>query len=995
MRFFTWTFAFVYSIAFLVFVLALFPVQTASGQTPAFRHFSTDDGMPSNEVYDVITDNRGYVWIATNLGVARYDGYGFESFTLDDGLLDNTIFDITEDSKGNLWFTSYSGLVSFYDGNKIVPYRYNEKLLDFVPSKYSDPRFYPDEHGGLYYSILQVGEIYIDSLGTVTINPLRKKHKVKPSFLRSYYQVAPKALMRTVYEIPDSLYGKKDYDQHIILDDGIIEERVSFSGGGIEPYCFLRDGSLILAGDNWIYHIKDGGLLRKGLLPGFQGETSRINRIFEDNEGRLWFTVKKEGVFVFDHFDFENPPSQKLLNGENPIGITQDDENGIWITTYDNGLFYFPDRNIWNYSFSKAIAGEHITAIQSVTSGVAVGYANGTIALVQNNATKTIVEGSQFDQPDPYIHDLDFYNNRLWVAVNKNTYYINEALDPVAIWHKSTRKFYQTKTGRLLLCGNQLFEVLQDTVLPTVNKPFRYSAIAETPSGDYWVGNHKGLWRQSTSDDYATTQVLEGHVTALEQWGASGDTLLVATRGQGLIIRAGEKIIPIGKNEGLASNNLSAIAVDESERTIWLGTNMGVQRIRLTSLHPLEYGVEIFHKGDGLTSRFITCLELIDSNLWVGTNHGLSLIDTYQPVVERPAPPVLITKIEINQRDTSFAKIFELPHWKNNILLEFTGISMTSSGNLTYRYRMAGINESWTTTEERTLQYNLTPGDYLFEVLAIDQNGISSTQPAQVRFTILPPFWTRWWFISIGLVLGFLAVVLLIRKREAVLKEKASKELQFKQQLIGLELKALRAQMNPHFTFNTLNSIQHYIWEKSPKSASVFLAKFARLIRKILELSEDSVIPLADEMEVLTSYLELEQMRLEDKLNFSIRISPQLNANELYIPNTILQPFVENAIWHGIHPKSGMGEVVVSIEPGEQGVLRCTIKDDGIGRIASGKLNKRKNHNSLGMTITNERISLLEQIYKVKLKVEIIDLLHPDGSPAGTQVEIDIPLFDG
>jgi sensor histidine kinase YesM len=219
-------------------------------------------------------------------------------------------------------------------------------------------------------------------------------------------------------------------------------------------------------------------------------------------------------------------------------------------------------------------------------------------------------------------------------------------------------------------------------------------------------------------------------------------------------------------------------------------------------------------------------------------------------------------------------------------------------------------------------------------------------------------------------------------------------ELNFEQQLSEIQMMALRAQMNPHFIFNCLNSIQLYTTSNDAAKASDYLNRFSQLIRLVLENSRSEQVTLSNELEALRLYLEMEAMRFKDKLRFHIDVDADLDTDLIDIPPLLLQPYVENAIWHGLMHKPEGGLVQVKVESMQEDCLRITITDDGIGRARAMELKSLSatRHKSFGMKVTGERISLINRLYQTHTRVQVHDLTDAAGSPAGTEVVLEIPI---
>lgn len=254
-------------------------------------------------------------------------------------------------------------------------------------------------------------------------------------------------------------------------------------------------------------------------------------------------------------------------------------------------------------------------------------------------------------------------------------------------------------------------------------------------------------------------------------------------------------------------------------------------------------------------------------------------------------------------------------------------------------------------------------------------------------FGVLPYNNFTYYTLAFGSALEVILLSLALADKLKVYQQE--KELMLRENL-NLELKALRSQMNPHFMFNALNSIQAYSASNEERKAGIYLSEFSDLIRKIMHHSDESLITLKDEVEGLMAYLNLEKMRFQDKFDYEVKVDPEIKLQSTMIPSMIIQPFVENSIWHGLTPLKRKGRLELSIEKKED-VLYCTIEDNGIGRKKAERLKNQHNkpHRSIGMKNINERIKLLNGLYPSAFQLRIIDLYN-NGEPNGTRVILKI-----
>jgi sugar lactone lactonase YvrE len=309
-------------------------------------------------------------------------------------------------------------------------------------------------------------------------------------------------------------------------------------------------------------------------------------------------------------------------------------------------------------------------------------------------------------------------------------------------------------------------------------------------------------------------------------------------------------------------------------------------------------------------------------------------------------------------------------------------------------YELHPFSGGWTDAgPDRTAVFTNVPGgDYTFRVRAVAADGAELGR-LEMPLVVVPPYWQTWWFRSAVAIAILTLVYAFYRIRINAIRKEARLTTAFNKRLADVELTALRAQMNPHFLFNALNSIRHHVLNSRPDEADRYLSKFARLIRLILDHSDQRSVPLADELQALRLYLELEASRFDDKFSFHIQVDPSIDTSTTMIPPMLIQPYLENAIWHGLMQKPEGGELVLRI--GHEGEhLRIEVEDDGIGRAKAAEIKSRSalKKRSMGMSITQQRLSMIEKQQGIRCHLHVEDLVLPDGEPGGTRITLLIPL---
>ncbi|HKZ65935.1 MAG TPA: histidine kinase, partial [Chitinophagaceae bacterium] len=345
---------------------------------------------------------------------------------------------------------------------------------------------------------------------------------------------------------------------------------------------------------------------------------------------------------------------------------------------------------------------------------------------------------------------------------------------------------------------------------------------------------------------------------------------------------------------------------------------------------------------------------------------------------------------------------------KQNIFsFDFAAIDFRNPEDNRHLFMLENYDNMWRNsgTEHTAYYFNVPPGNYVFRVKAASSDGVWAEKSIKVFIT--PPWWNTWWFRIIAVVCIVALFYGLIRwrlhqkfrheldrsEKEKQLAEMRQKTAELQQQATELEMQALRAQMNPHFIFNSLNSINRFILQNNKAQASEYLTKFSRLVRLILQNSQALSIPLESELESLQLYLELEAVRLDHHFEFKISVDDELDTDIITVPPLIIQPYAENAIWHGLMNKEEKGHLEIKLFR-EKDSLCCRITDDGIGRKKAAELKSKSasTHKSMGMQITASRIEMLQQKNQLDAHIKITDLILPDGAAGGTEILLKIPV---
>jgi hypothetical protein len=455
--------------------------------------------------------------------------------------------------------------------------------------------------------------------------------------------------------------------------------------------------------------------------------------------------------------------------------------------------------------------------------------------------------------------------------------------------------------------------------------------------------------------------------------------------------------------EGLPNNVVYAVIPDKYG-FFWLSTNHGLSRFNPINCAFVNYdvkaGLQSYEYNGGAQ------LKTKSGELFFGGMNGFNLFSPDKiPKSQTPPLPVITSfKIfnEMNYREYYNGDTIELSYYDNFFSFEFASLDFSNGSNLFYEFKLDNINSTWTKTDadHRMSEYtNIEPGIYKFRVKASATNYFGDSKESVIILIIKPPWWKTWvfrvlLFFTILLIISYIVITQIRRIRKKNEIERTMLEMEKK--IFETERKALRLQMNPHFIFNTLNAIQYFIFQNDKLSANKYISMFSKLIRQILVNSQHNTILLKDDLTALELYIELELLRFENMFDFKIIVFPDDSILDYQIPSMILQPYVENAIRHGLIHRNEKGLLQIIVKKEAAGRVLCIIEDNGIGRKQAEeiRLKTKPDHQSLGIQITESRLRLINKMYGSEMFISTFDLTDNQGNAIGTKVELNIPVLE-
>lgn len=963
---------------------------SAKSQSTFFRNYSVEDGLPFINVSTIFQDSKGNLWSGGYGGLSKFDGISFTNFAPKDGLLNHFVTTICEDNQGNLWIGTIGG-INKYDRKTFSGFTTKNGLINnAVTSSLRDSK------GNIWFGTEQGISKLVDG---AFINFSTKDGLINNQIKCIYEDKNGKIWIGT--------------DNGISVFDGKTFTSITTSSGlpsnSISAITQDQEKNYWIGTSNGVCKISGGVFTTYTVEQGLTD--NNVNTLICDYKNEIWIGTEK-GLAKFRDGGFIKYSIKRDQNSNLVSHLFEDFEHNLWIGTY-SGLFKYRGNPFVSYGIHDGLTNNFIFGItRDSKENLWIGSQGGGLFKYNNGEFDQYGRESGLDA-NAVNMVFEFEPGILWLGTDKGlTEYdgktFSKKKDASGVWTSPINCIYKDSKNNIWLIGKAVafkYDGKQFTTyaLNGLSEKCEAWTIAEDKKGTIWIGAYLGgLFKLQGNAFVECSKQLglknDSYLASLVD--KEGNLYLGALDGLWMVNPYNEKIVPISFNEkdGMSSDLVYSLTFGTSEKEIWIGTNQGINKLDLDKFKRVhEKSIIQFGKQEGFSGvecngngNFVDK----DGSIWFGTVYGVIKYDPNEYIPNPFESKISITKFRLYYQDTMFTDNTHLSYNDNSITFNYSGICLTNPSKVKYSHILEGFDKNWSpASKDRFTTYsNLPPGNYTFKVISSNNEGVWNETPATFTFTIDRPFWKTWAFIVFSSIFISLALILSIRLRIHRIKQREKAKTELNKKIANIESQALRAQMNPHFIFNTLSSIQHYISNNDTDAALKYLSKFAKLMRRIMDNSKQQVISVAEEIQALELYLELETMRFDKKFLHTIKVDPEIDQTYDRIPSMLIQPYVENAIIHGLLPMQGNGKILITLEKQNDTIL-CTIEDNGIGREKSKefKKNRVQQHKSMGMSITQERLDILNSSLNSNINAEIIDLFD-NGKAAGTKVLLIIPL---
>ncbi len=948
-------------------------------QTTQTIFYTTKDGLPSNSVYRTILDNHGFLWIATENGLAKFDGKNFKTYTTAQGLPDNEITDLFIDSNQTIWVTPFRRTPAYYNPVK-----------DRFENDETDPELQKIELGNANRgSILTYG-------GIAFSNNQRNFFIYKNGKVSAY-----KGLLSLKTGSPERVIEFSPGNYFLVCSDSV---RV-FRDNKVTKSFFLGTNSvfnseyfnhtLFLSSGNKVekYTVSENG----DILLKEKKEFPFVIRIFCKAGKNLAVTSYNGTTYPVDTATLEL--KEPLLYNIAVRNVLEDKSGSSWISTIDKGLIKIQQKRISSYTINDKLLNDQIAqnfnTLLVTNKKIFAGNNYGEVLAYDGVYDIKKISLSNEKNMDGTVRKIIELKNSFFIACQTGSFLIDKMTYKVLRKfegqnNSSTKAALQLNDSVLLLGGHaevKKYNFEKDLIIEKAIK--RVTALGVEANGKIYVGSNEGLYRWDRDSLYYFGKRYKAFTYRVNTICATNDGLLwVGLGSDSLLVLKNDSLIRSIALGDIIPGNVCKSLFSNKPGELWLGTNKGLNKIEYQfTNNQLSRPVNTFFGlSDGLIGEQVNDITIYHDTVYVATSGGISYLPAglHLPVADITT---FITRVAIDGKEALVLDDYSLAYDQNNISIDFSGVDLTGYYPL-FQYSIN--NAEWVPLDKNSIDLRLLSGTYDIVIRAIKRDGRPSSHVAHINIYIKTPFWKNGIFWFVVVVVLFIASILILQKRGRQRQKKAVEKVLTEKKLGELEMQALKAQINPHFVFNCLNSIKGFIYERDFKQADKYLDKFSELLRSTLDNSSSSIISLQDEISYLDNYLQLEKLRFDDRFEYFINVEKNIDSKEALVPAMLLQPYVENAIRHGIgHLENKKGIIHISVRE-EQHQLLCEIEDNGVGREKAFALRNELHteYQSRGMQLSKRRAELYG------IEQEIVDKKDEQGNATGTIIILRIPVAE-
>lgn len=925
------------------------------GQHPSYYYLGAKE-LEGIDIYDIHQDRNGTYWIATDNGIFRHNGYEFRKLDTKE-MLSTSVFDLTENQNGELFCYNLSGQV-FQVKNGVISLYYTipKKHLDsdihiavdkddvlwifsqsIISMKDDEPVYYTGINEQPYEAIGMVADLN----GTLYFQaaPFNNMHKI--------HEGSP----RRIFTAPPDTNRKKLFHCFSFNDSLFAYENRSF--------------------DLWnLNRATQQPVLSSADL----NEHKAIYKYYPTSD-YIWITSNTSGVYQLDRSLRIQNEGRKLFPKTFISTVFEDREGNMLMGTFGNGIILIPNMNMTDFEMAE----KALSIVSNGNGDLFLGTSTGKVYSVTQDNTLVAFRDNQVKSIEMLY---TFGDSHLIVGEFEGMLIDLKSRGEQVLQTSSLKDAFPVNDSLCLLASNIAASLLNihtgKTKLIEGFSMRHYCVGMNRSSGEIYAGTTSGLAYQAP-DQEMHYLLIDGKPIVARDIQYRKERVYISTVSHGILIYKGKDLVAQWSSDtGLPSDHIKQIRWKDDR--LYAATDKGMALLSEQGrvLNTINYSC-------GLYSDNVNDFDFRDNELWMVHSKGIQVYNLNALTPFDYTPELKIENVLLH--DTSgVAGLNLFSNTENSFKFELVVQNLKYQKEISYQFRLKGADNRWQENpfNDHVIAYkSLSPGEYTFEAKATCRGNASA--PVSYSFTIKAPFWQNWWFITIVFLLILGAVVYIYSRRLKRQRVDARR----RDELNSSKLTAIQSQMNPHFIFNALNSIQDLVLKQDVENSYNYITKFANLVRSTLNFSDKDFIDFDSELKLIDLYLTLEKLRFKEDLQFSINTN---GIQGIAVPPMLIQPFIENALVHGLLHKDGLKRIEIDFQLSDQ--LVCTITDNGIGRKKSKEINlrQRKGHESFSENAIEKRFQILEENFGGDLGFSYEDL-ESNGEPCGTKVYIHIPYI--
>lgn len=953
---------------------------SGQAQVARFKNYSQEDGLTSSFGYRIRQDRKGFIWIGGDNGLFRFDGTEFKNYTEELGFENTEIIGGEPLANGEIFIIPFLGISGYLKDNKLFTSENNPELKKLRFGNNLPHLVYNDSLDQLFMSAgTNPSSVYIYKNEKIAEFPIFQKNG---SSRNTTYCLFYDFLTGNMYYNDNNqqvsaynIYSKKHTRCDLYLKNNVL----ACSKG---RFLVARQKDSVV-----VYELTAPFSFKQ--VKAFEIKET-VYQIIIDNQYKLWVCLQDGGVLYFNEaLGAAVPFSQpiKFLDDYMINDLLRDRDGNMWFNTKNDGVFFIAARQFGMYvGLPLKNNNSYLTAIAANKQSVFLGHNASGGSVYHAGQLKELVldKRSKFECRAVYANEKTalFSQSSFVFSLDLLDYKTDRAdyLGPV-------KDIVPYTANSLLLCTShnlsvynlntrQSFSLLEERI---------YTALPYA-TDSLFVGSFRDLYKFNVKTKSKNVFMKDLYFCELKK--IRHNVYAGATRRDGVVFFNNSGLLKrITKKDGLASNQIKKIEV-ENEHTIWASTSLGLSRIHLQDG---RMTIKNFTRIDGLPSDRVSDCVIRNDTIYVATSKGLGIFSTRALLDQEKSihKQVIINSVSLGGKQIfDPVGLYTATYPDNTVMFDLSFLDYASQGKISYRYKVDGLSEGWRISSSPKIILNsLPPGKYTFRVYGLGYNDRQSEKETLLAFEIKPRFWQSRWFYSFVVLLLAVGAMLIISFFVKKRRDKKIKALLYEKKIAELELQAIKAQINPHFIYNCLNSIQYLLYKKDYEKTGNYLDRFSNMIRKTLLYSEKTFITIGEEIDYLVFYLDMEKLRFKGNFSYTIDVAENVYQNWM-IPSLLIQPFVENAIKHGIGKiRERKGIIEIRFEYARQ-QLSIIIRDNGLGVRDKSLLSKPSD--SFGIKLSRKRVEAFRQLFDTDITIEIHDL--SEHGKQGTEIKLHLNL---